>query len=574
MVNEIVPVDAGSGNEDGDVRLIAFYLPQFHPIPENDHAWGRGFTEWTNVSSARPLFDGHYQPQLPGELGFYDLRVPEVLCQQAELAQSYGIYGFCYYYYWFDGRRLLERPLETMLASGRPDMPFCVCWANENWSRRWDGSDQEIIVAQTFSEEMRPRIIEDLIPCFTDPRYIAIDNRPLFLVYRPDIIPDLRNTLTLWRETARRHGIELHIAACLTFGFSDPLSYGFDSGVEFPPHGVIAGEVNDRIDWSGKFEGKAFAYQDVVESEIAKAEPPYPLFRGIMPGWDNTPRRGNRGHIFIGAEPARFAAWLAALVMRCRRLAPPGQRLIFINAWNEWAEGAHIEPDRQFGRQWLAACARAVRGTAALGDEPWQAVFDDLQSRANPRDNPDLCLAVDLLRQCRKRIAALEAASSALSVFYFRWLDSDPFRAASPALPMDRLRQGLRLRSLRARQAIDRPPPAPCIEFTRQRPQFLSGWLCPIEQPEESWRDARLAVMLTAEGEGAECYIAFGRYGVERADIIGNNPDLPTALAERAGVDIHFDLREVLPGRYTMLLGIRRDSDVMLAPEPTKVLIL
>ena len=573
MANDIVPVDSAEEGEAGDVRLIAFYLPQFHPIPENDYAWGRGFTEWTNVSSAQSLFDGHYQPQLPGEFGFYDLRVPEVLCQQAELAQSYGIHGFCFYYYWFDGQKLLDRPLETMLASGKPEMPFCVCWANENWSRRWDGSDQEIIVAQTFSEEMRPRIIEDLIPAFTDPRYIAIDGRKLFLVYRPDIIPDLRETLSLWRDVARRHGIELHIAACLTFGFTDPLSCGFDSGVEFPPHGVAAGEITGRIAWSQKFEGKAFSYEDVVESEIAKPEPPYPLFRGIMPSWDNTPRRGNRGHVFVGAEPAKFAAWLAALVMRSRRVAPPGQRLIFINAWNEWAEGAHIEPDRRFGRQWLAACARAVRGTAALDDEPWQAVFADLESRAARRDNFDLCLALDLLRQSRERIVALEAAGAALSTFYLRWLADDPFRAASPVLPMNRVRQAFHLRPLQARRSIDRPA-ADLIEFSRARPQFLSGWLCPTEPPAKARDNARLAIMLTAEDDGGESYVAFGRYGVDRADAARENPELPAQIAERAGFEVHLDLREAAPGRYTMLLGIRHGSDLMLAPEPSKLLIL
>ena len=214
--------------QESDVKLIAFYLPQFHPIPENDAAWGRGFTEWTNVTKSTPLFAGHYQPHLPGEFGFYDLRVPEVLCQQADLAKAYGIHGFCFYYYWFDGRRLLERPLETMLATGQPDMPFCVCWANENWSRRWDGSDEEIIVAQTFSEEMRSKIVEDLIPYFMDRRYIRVGGRPLFLVYRPGVVPDLRETIEVWRTTARGHGLELHISACLTFGFSDPCSFGFE----------------------------------------------------------------------------------------------------------------------------------------------------------------------------------------------------------------------------------------------------------------------------------------------------------------------------------------------------------
>ncbi len=568
-------IPASSESPQSDVKLIAFYLPQFHPIPENDAAWGRGFTEWMNVTRSQPLFDEHYQPHLPGEFGFYDLRVPEVLSEQAALAKSYGIYGFCFYYYWFDGRRLLEKPLNTMLTTGQPDLPFCVCWANENWSRRWDGSDQEIVVAQTFSEEMRPKIIEDLLPCFANSRYIRIDGRPLFLVYRPDIIPDLRETIEIWRNVARQHGLELHIAACLTFTFSNPCAFGFDSGVEFPPHGVVAGDVTDEIEWTKPFEGKAFSYDDVVRSEITKAEQPYRVFRSIMPGWDNTPRRGNRGHLFVGAEPKKFAAWLSALVMRCRRLASPAERIIFVNAWNEWAEGAHIEPDQRFGRQWLAACARAIRGVGEpLDADTWQPVLAELEGLAAKSGDPALGLALDMLQRCQERMESLEAANAALSTFYLNWLDNDPFGKTSPVLPADRLRQAFRFKSRRLSMHLESPPVGALMSFDRARPRHLSGWICPASEEDEPTEATRLAVMLSAAGGSSEAYMAFGRHGLNRPDVAQARPELPPKSAKISGFEIYMDLRGAAPGPYTMLIGINSKNEIMLSAEPIDIVIL
>ena len=187
-----------------DIRPIAFYLPQFHPTPENDEWWGKGFTEWTNVTKARPLFPGHYQPQLPADMGFYDLRLPEAREAQAALAREYGIHGFCYYHYWFNGRRILERPFNEVLASGKPDFPFCLCWANENWTRVWDGGEKNVLLEQKYSHEDDLAHIESLIPAFRDERYIRIDGKPLFLVYRTGLLPNPARTAEIWREAAKR----------------------------------------------------------------------------------------------------------------------------------------------------------------------------------------------------------------------------------------------------------------------------------------------------------------------------------------------------------------------------------
>src|SRR5205823_15012024 len=226
----------------GSVRAIAFYLPQFHPIPENDVWWGKGFTEWTNVVRARPNFVGHYQPHRPAELGFYDLRDSGTRAAQADLARSYGIHGFCYYYYWFNGRRLLERPLTEVVASGEPEFPFCVCWANENWTRRWDGGNDELLVAQTYSAENEERLIADLLPLFHDARYIRVRGRPLVLVYRANLLPEPRRATDTFRRAALAAGeAEPYLAMMLMPGMPSPADWGFDAGVEFPPH---SSEVN------------------------------------------------------------------------------------------------------------------------------------------------------------------------------------------------------------------------------------------------------------------------------------------------------------------------------------------
>jgi lipopolysaccharide biosynthesis protein len=347
---------------DGDaVRAIAFYLPQFHPIPENDLWWGPGFTEWTNVTRARPAFAGHYQPHLPADLGFYDLRVGETRAKQAAIAATYGLHGFCYYYYWFAGKRLLETPVEAMLAGGEPDFPYCLCWANENWTRRWDGADKEVLIAQNPSRADDERLIRDLLPHFHDPRYIRVNGKPLFIVYRIGVLPNVAASAERWRAIAREQGVgELYLCAAKTYDTGDPTFYGFDAVVEFPPHGLRTVTMHDQLDLlDADFRGTVVDFRQFVVDCIMTREPSYTLHRTVMPGWDNTARRGHQALVFAHATPEVYEIWMREVVAQARR-KPPGERLVFINAWNEWAEGAHLEPDRRFGRQYLAATQRAL----------------------------------------------------------------------------------------------------------------------------------------------------------------------------------------------------------------------
>ncbi len=342
-----------------EVKVIAFYLPQFHPTPENDEWWGKGFTEWTNVSQAMPYFEGHYQPHMPADLGFYDLRVPEVREQQAELARSYGIHGFCYYYYWFSGKRILERPLQDMLTSGRPDYPFCLCWANENWSRRWDGSEDDVLIKQEYKEEDAAQFARDMLLYFRDSRYIRVNSKPLLIVYRPSVIPDVQKVTDTWREIWRQEtGEEVYLCAAHTFGDKDPIRYGFDAGVEFPPHNTPVGDITSHIA-DKTFKGRIYDYNELVTHSLLRGLPSYKLFRTVFPSWDNTPRKGRSGHAFINSSPQAYGMWLRGVIEQTAQRYEGDERMVFVNAWNEWGEGAHLEPDRKYGHQFLQATTQA-----------------------------------------------------------------------------------------------------------------------------------------------------------------------------------------------------------------------
>jgi len=348
------------------VKAVCFYLPQFHPVKENDEWWGPGFTEWRNVTKAVPNFVGHYQPHLPADLGFYDLRLVEVQKKQAELARQYGIHGFCYHYYWFNGRRILERPLEQIQAHPEIDFPFCVCWANENWSRTWDGGANHILLPQNHNLKDDEAFIRALLPLFRDPRYIKVDGKPMLVVYRVDLFPDAKATAALWRSIAMSEGFpDLHLCAVQFWGIKDPRGFGFDAAVEFPPHHYIGPEnVPDQMPQvtSPRFRGTILDYQKVVAQALQREMPEYRIYRGVMPSWDNTARRQDTPHLFVNDTPFDYRLWLQGITEQTVQHQPPEERFVFINAWNEWAEGCHLEPDMRRGHAWLEATRSAITG--------------------------------------------------------------------------------------------------------------------------------------------------------------------------------------------------------------------
>jgi lipopolysaccharide biosynthesis protein len=349
------------------IRTIAIHLPQFHPIPENDEWWGKGFTEWTNVTKARPLFKDHYQPHLPADLGFYDLRLEEARMAQAELARAYGIYGFCYYHYWFNGRRILERPVNEILKSDKPDFPFCLCWANENWTRRWDGQDHQLLLTQEYNEEDDRVHMEYLCRnVFSDSRYIRVDGKPVFIVYRTNKIPDPRKTADIWRETAIKEGIgEIYLCRMETGHFpAIPSELGFDAAIKFQPDiynrkplqpnylikflhqkGIVKSNLCDHL---------IYDYRDYVADMMERQAPNYKLYPGIMPSWDNSARVKSNAVIFKNATPELYEKWLRQIKSSFKPFSTD-ENFIFINAWNEWAEGNHLEPCQHWGRRYLEA---------------------------------------------------------------------------------------------------------------------------------------------------------------------------------------------------------------------------
>lgn len=351
-----------------ETKLIAFYLPQFHPIPENDLWWGKGFTEWTNVTKARPLFSGHYQPHLPSDFGFYDLRLREVRHEQIALAKQSGIDGFCYHYYWFSGKRLLKHPVDDMLADAKSDMPFCLCWANENWTRRWDATEHEVLIAQNYSPSDHLNFIRGLVPFFEDKRYIHVNGAPFLIVYRPQHMPDPRRAVEVWREYCMKIGIgEIHLCAALTHGNFDYMQFDFDSGVEFPPHNLQGiNSRNECIAFCGQFQGVTIKYDEVAQLYLERKYDSENVFRGVFPSWDNTARVGSRGMVVLNGTPENYEYWLAESIRRTKADFPGQERFVFVNAWNEWAEGCHLEPDHKYGRRFLEATLRAKTGGGGI----------------------------------------------------------------------------------------------------------------------------------------------------------------------------------------------------------------
>lgn len=354
-------------------RVIAFYLPQYHPIPENDEWWGKGFTEWTNTAKAKPLFKGHYQPHVPADLGFYDLRLPEARKAQAELAKQYGIEAFSYYHYWFGGKRIIERPFEEVLQSGQPDFPFCLCWANQTWTGVWHGAPNRVLIEQTYpGMEDHRQHFEYLLKAFRDPRYLTVDGKPVFIVYNPKELPDSLAVTSFWRELAAEVGLPgLFLIAEHSSPEWDPRQLGFDASVcvrlpsrrrdtRPPPFRRNPLQHLKFHYQNARTLPTVHQYRDLLHEIVAKPTPGIESFPCVIPNWDNTPRSGANGMVLHGSTPSLFRQLMNKAIAYVQD-RPEQHRIVFIKSWNEWAEGNHLEPDLRFGRQYLDALTEALQ---------------------------------------------------------------------------------------------------------------------------------------------------------------------------------------------------------------------
>lgn len=356
----------------GKPKVIAYYLPQFHPIKENDQWWGEGFTEWTNVGRAEKLFRGHLQPRVPAHLGYYDLRLPEVRARQAELAKFAGIDGFAYWHYWFAGKRLLERPFEEVVATKEPAFPFCLAWANETWTGAWNNDHKRILIEQTYpgTADFERHFFESL-SAFKDERYLKHQGRLLFVIYKPLKLPDSKGFISLWNRLAKENGLEGFFFVGVS---NDPLSEthrilerGFDAVNAFR---MI--EAQNRLSRSrrlatgisrkyfgGRLGLSVFQYEEITKNWTAVDDELEQVIPSILPNWDNTPRSGRRGTILVNSSPEGFETHLSQLL---DIVAKKNNSLVFLKSWNEWAEGNFVEPDLRFGMQYLEVLRKKLLG--------------------------------------------------------------------------------------------------------------------------------------------------------------------------------------------------------------------
>jgi len=455
-------------------KVVALYLPQFHPIPENDEWWGKGFTEWRNVSKATSLWDGHVQPRIPTDLGYYDLRLPESYDQQTALAKQYGIDGFCFYYYWFNGRKILDTPLNNILEGKTKRFPLCICWVNEDWTRSWDGSSGEVLLSTSHSLEMNMKFIEDVYPILSHPDYMRVDDKPILIVYRADKLDSTKETTNLWRDYCREQGLgEIHLCAVQSFGFDDPTVLGYDAAMEFPPHRIKNRvtqqdchlEVPELPGMRPDFSGSVYSYQHFADCGIRRPSENYTLYRTSMLCWDNTPRRGKSAHAYVHFSVDTYARWTAANIAKA--LNEQSDPLVFINAWNEWAEGSVLEPDNEYGHELLQATHNAKKAAIwNVESTYWQN--DNTYLLANQQSENEqilmvghdacrngaqinlLCMISNLVRDKSKRVTTVLAGGGELVNDYeqygkvFVLDDQDEFKNQLEKIARDLRNKGVR----------------------------------------------------------------------------------------------------------------------------------
>lgn len=360
------------------MKIISFYLPQFHTFPENDQWWGKGFTEWVSVKSAEPQYKGQYQPRVPLNQNYYDLTDVKNMVWQAEMAKKYGVYGFCYYHYWFDGKMLMEKPVDQMLHTPEVDIPFCLCWANENWTKAWATNQKEILISQTYGDKKDwKKHFEYFLEFFQDKRYIRIDGKPLLIIYRPEIIPTLKEMLECWNSMAIESGL-----AGITYVYqqkdynhqTDENGELFSYGIEYQPSRVMA----DQRKTLSVFVEKAkrvfsnhiglYDYDDAWERILATKPMDEKMFPGAFVDWDNTPRYKEKASIYKGVTPEKFEKYLTRQILHAKEVYK--KDMMFMFAWNEWGEGGYLEPDEKYGYRMLEAIQNSLNNTGEFPDYP------------------------------------------------------------------------------------------------------------------------------------------------------------------------------------------------------------
>jgi hypothetical protein len=541
-----------------DVRLIAFYLPQFHPTAENDRWWGKGFTEWRNVAGATPLFDGHYQPRLPGDLGFYDLRLDETRYAQIQLARDAGLHGFCFYYYWFNGRRILERPLDAYVSDTDIDFPFCICWANENWSRLWDGGNRELLLVQEHDLESDMQFLRDIIPLLRDPRYIRVDGKPLVVLYRVDLLKNPQATVAGWLKIGEEAGLPgLYLCCVQSFKPTDPYEYGFDAACEFPPHQYKCGAMTNEVEGLEQdFKGTIYSYDVVSRESLTKVAPHYPLLRGIFPSWDNSPRKRQHALVFHNSEPTSYEYWLRGLIEYSRQNLETDERIIFINAWNEWAEGAYLEPDLRHGLEYIEATARASSGRTK------PSVLLELLESCVDRIEPNL-----LREEFRAYLGEIgtEVRELSKTIDYFQ----------REKVMVQRFQEERAAAAFHRIDPHDILGPEPLIDlefwlelFNGNRPQkdvmvsgrvslHIQGWaLSPSVIPDASTTARYLLLRETSIGE---TYAAQIHGYVERNDVANEKRSVDRKYTLMSGFRLLFSLSNVPKGIYEFGFGLKGD---------------
>jgi hypothetical protein len=530
-------------------RPIAFYLPQFHPTPENDKWWGAGFTEWTNVTQAQQIFPGHYQPRVPGLLGYYDLRLRETIESQIALATRYGIYGFCIYYYWFSGRRVLSKPIDVF-ASIDTEFKFSLCWANESWSRRWDGSEHELLIRQEHDPEKDMHFIDDVLPYMKKKNYISVEGRKLLAIYRPKLLNRMADVIKHWRKRAREEGIELFIVGCETFEETNFERSGLDGSVEFPPHNTTTNAEEVPSLSAHERAPRIYDYQKYVADQVARPYKTYKCFPSVITGWDNSARRKQTPTIFVNSTPELYSTLLYDAINRveAQKFAPE-DKLVFINAWNEWGEGTYLEPDQRWGDKYLEATRQVVYGCSRSR----QILAADIKNLKDVSEEALGALKAEIRSILLERDGLRKyAAMSNLNA------DFGPYAEIPEALRRLRSERGAYCNVDSCNQ---RELPAEGLPRTFVT---LSGWL--FDPRAKLKQERRLTCFALVEKESGNRYVWLRQLRMsERVDVAQAYANLDAPSAALSGFTAILDLAAVPAGIYDFYIGLVQAGAVLFA---------